>query len=100
MRISDTGTPFGMLLAAAMAGLVTLYFGLSALQGDHGMFRRLQTQSELAILETRKAELEAELAALSNLTTRLSDTSLDLDLLDERARVVLGYLRADEVVIQ
>jgi cell division protein FtsB len=37
---------------------------------------------------------------LQNLTHRLSDDYLDLDLLDERARMVLGYLRADEVTIR
>ena len=37
---------------------------------------------------------------MENLTRRLSDSYLDLDLLDERARDVLGYVRADEIVIQ
>jgi cell division protein FtsB len=37
---------------------------------------------------------------MRNLTLRLSDTFLDLDLLDEQARDVLGYLRADEIVIR
>jgi cell division protein FtsB len=36
---------------------------------------------------------------MENLTHRLSDTYLDLDLLDERARNVLGLVRADEIVI-
>ena len=36
---------------------------------------------------------------IENLTRRLSDDYLDLDLLDERARDVLGLLRADEIVI-
>jgi cell division protein FtsB len=30
---------------------------------------------------------------------RLSDEFLDIDLLDEQAREVLGYVRADEIVI-
>ena len=33
------------------------------------------------------------------LTRRLSDDFLDLDLLDEQARDVLGYVRADEVIL-
>jgi cell division protein FtsB len=37
---------------------------------------------------------------MQNLTLRLSDDYLDLDLLDEQARDVLGYLRADEIVIR
>ena len=33
-------------------------------------------------------------------TRRLSDEYLDLDLLDERAREILGYVRADEVILR
>jgi cell division protein FtsB len=36
---------------------------------------------------------------LRDRTRRMSDDYLDLDLLDERARSVLGLVRADEVVI-
>ena len=46
------------------------------------------------------AQLEAQIAEIENLTRRLSDDYLDLDLLDERARDVLGLLRADEIVIR
>jgi cell division protein FtsB len=41
-----------------------------------------------------------ELAELENRTHRLSDDYLDVDLLDEQARDVLGYVRADEIVIR
>jgi cell division protein FtsB len=37
---------------------------------------------------------------MENLTTRLSDNYLDLDLLDQQARDVLGMIRADEIVIR
>ena len=37
---------------------------------------------------------------MENLTSRLSDDYLDLDLLDEQARDVLGLVRADEIVVR
>ena len=37
---------------------------------------------------------------MQNLTHRLSDEYLDLDLLDERAREVLGLIRSDEIIIE
>ena len=37
---------------------------------------------------------------LENLTQRLSDDYLDLDLLDEQARDVLGLVRANEMIIR
>ena len=91
--------PVGIALALMVVVLVVGNFAFAAMQGDHGIFRRVQVEGDIARLEARKAELEAEYAVIANLTRRLSDDSLDLDLLDERARVVLGYVRADEVVI-
>lgn len=89
-------TAFLLMVAVAISG----YFAFAAMQGDHGVLRRIQTNADIEGLNARKAELEADLAHITNLTERLSDVSLDLDLLDERARQVLGYIRADEVVIQ
>jgi cell division protein FtsB len=36
---------------------------------------------------------------MTNLTHRMSDEYLDLDLLDQQARDVLGLARSDEIVI-
>jgi cell division protein FtsB len=76
------------------------YFSFAAVQGDYGVFRLVQIKAEIATLQEEKAKLETELAALSNRTHRLSDDFLDIDLLDEQAREVLGYVRADEIVIR
>ncbi|GGL62177.1 FtsB family cell division protein [Wenxinia marina] len=80
--------------------LLGLYFVFAAVQGDYGVFRRAEVAAEARVLQTQLSELEAEVAAMENLTQRLSDTYLDLDLLDEQARDVLGLVRADEVVIR
>ena len=37
---------------------------------------------------------------MENLTKRMSDDYLDLDLVDEQARKVLGMVRSDEIVIR
>ena len=44
--------------------------------------------------------LREERAALGNKVERLSERYLDLDLLDERARAVLGLVREDELIIR
>ena len=44
--------------------------------------------------------LRAEIATLQNKTRRLSDDYLDLDLLDQQARDILGLVRADEIVLR
>ena len=76
------------------------YFAIAGVQGDYGLFRRIQIDAEAQQLRAEKAGLEAEVADLRNRTRRMSDAYLDLDLLDEQARDVLGYVRPDEVVIR
>ncbi|KMW57071.1 Cell division protein DivIC (FtsB) [Candidatus Rhodobacter oscarellae] len=77
-----------------------LYFTFASVQGDYGLFRRIQVESEAAELQAERDALQAEVAALRNKTKRLSDDFLDLDLLDQQARDVLGLVRGDEVVIR
>ncbi len=76
------------------------YFMFAAVQGDYGVFRRVQISSEALELTAERDKLTAELAQIKNLTHRLSDTYLDLDLLDQQARDVLGYVRGDEIVVR
>ena len=76
------------------------YFTFAAVQGDYGLFRRIAIEAEIRSLETERDALAAEVARMENLTRRLSDGYLDLDLLDERARAVLGLTRPDEIVIR
>lgn len=85
-----------MVLAFTLGG----YFTFAAVQGDYGVFRRVQIGAEAEELRAEKAKLEAELAQMTNLTRRLSDDYLDISLLDERARDVLGYMRADEILVR
>lgn len=89
----------GLALYLVVVGGLGFYFTFAAVQGDYGVFRRVQTQAERETLTAERDRLKAEAAKMENLTRRLSDTYLDLDLLDERARNVLGLVRADEIVI-
>ena len=88
----------GLVLPLALL-FIGAYFTFTAVQGDHGLFKRIQIEAEAERLETELAELEAEVDRMTVLTRRLSDEFLDLDLLDEQARDVLGYVRADEVIL-
>ncbi len=91
-------------LGAAIYFLATFtlgsYFTFAAVQGDYGVFRRVQIEAEASMLTAERDRLAGELAVLSNKTHRLSDEFLDVDLLDEQARDVLGLIRADEIVIR
>ncbi|CAM3128841.1 Cell division protein FtsB [Paracoccus aminovorans] len=80
--------------------LLGVYFAFAAVQGPSGILRRVQLQAETQDLIAQRDRLQAEVDRMRNLTRRLSDDFLDLDLLDERARDVLGLVRADEVIIR
>lgn len=90
----------GSLMVFALALALSGYFTFAAVQGDFGVFRRVQINAEAEALMAERDRLMAELAELQNRTHRLSDAYLDVDLLDEQVRDVLGYIRADEIVIR
>ncbi|RJK98856.1 septum formation initiator family protein [Paracoccus aestuarii] len=94
-RLSIGATVFLVLTV-----LLGLYFAFAAVQGPSGILRRIQIESETAELAEARDALRAEVTRMQNLTRRLSDDYLDLDLLDERAREVLGVLRADEIILR
>lgn len=92
--------PLGALLYFGLALLLAMYFMFAAIQGDFGVFRRAQVEAEARELTAQLDALRSDVARMENLTRRLSDQYLDLDLLDEQTRDVLGMIRADEIVIR
>lgn len=83
---------------AAMFSL-GLYFTFASVQGDFGIFKRVQIDAEATVLTREKERLAEEVAILENKTRRLSDDYLDLDLLDQQARDILGLIRSDEIAL-
>jgi cell division protein FtsB len=100
MRRSILRPALGGAVALGGVLLIGAYFTFAAVQGDFGVVRRVQIIAEKNALTEERDRLKAEVAAMENLTRRLSDQYLDLDLLDERARNVLGYIRSDEIVVR
>lgn len=91
---------FGPMLFYAIMGTFGSYVAFAAVQGEYGMFHRIQIDAEVAQLRAERDRLAADLAEIENRTRRLSDDFLDLDLLDQQARDVLGLVRADEIVLR
>ena len=84
--------PMGLLFLGAQ-------FTFAAVQGNHGLFRGIQVEAERAALAAELDTLRAEATEMEILTRRLSDDYLDLDLLDEMARQILGRMRPDEIIL-
>ena len=92
MSVSQTlGTVLSFLLFA--------YFAYHLLHGDRGYFANKGLQAKLAQTERKLEEKREERMALENRVRLLRPDGLDLDLLDERARVVLGFVKTQERVI-
>ena len=91
---------FSGLIYLGLACILGLYFTFAAVQGDYGMFARVAINAEAEGLRVERDKLTAELGEMQNLTHRLSDDYLDLDLLDQQTRDVLGYMRSDEIAIR
>ena len=92
--------PIGPLAVTVVSLTLATYFVFSAIQGDYGVLRRAEYLSESRALTLNLHQLQSSISLLENKTLRLSDHYLDLDLLDQRARDILGFIRPDEIVIQ
>lgn len=86
-------------LASFLSFGLFLYFAYHLMHGDRGYFAWRGLQEKLADGQVRYEQKIVERIALENRVKRLRPDSLDPDLLDERARVVLGFVRPEEKVI-
>ena len=100
MSAGYTQRGLGGLVYLGLAGALGIYFTFAAVQGDYGMFAHVAISAEAEGLRAERDKLTADLAQMQNLTHRLSDDYLDLDLLDQQTRDVLGYMRSDEIAIR
>jgi len=91
---------FGPVIFYAIAGTFGVYLTFAAVQGEFGLFHRIQIEADAQLLRSQRDRLVGDLAEIENRTHRLSDTFLDLELLDQQARDVLGYVRADEIILR
>lgn len=81
-------------------GLVLLgYFVFHAIQGERGLVAWLVLKQEIRIAQAQDAVLAAEQQTLERRVAALSPASLDPDMIEERARIMLNYAHSDELVI-
>jgi cell division protein FtsB len=83
------------LLGACIAG----YFVYHAVQGDRGVIAWIQVNQRLAQAKADLDRTNAERSAMEQRVALLSNGSLDLDMLEERARVMLNFSHPDDLVI-
>jgi len=89
----------GTLISISVVALVA-YLSYTAIQGPYGVLSLYKIEIKEDQLQVELDRLVAERKDAQNRTHRLSDNYLDLDLLDEQARKVLGLIRGDEIIVQ
>jgi cell division protein FtsB len=79
--------------------LVLFYLGFHTVSGDRSLFALYKERRQLESLHQQLSETIEKRQHLEKRVMILSSQSLDLDLLDEQARSVLGMAGKGEVVI-
>lgn len=72
------------------------YFSYHLLQGERSYFRLLSLQQNIVTLKAESEKMKADHQALETRVSMLRSGSIDKDLLEERARIVLGYRNLGE----
>ena len=87
-------------LPTAALALLIFYFAFHAFTGDRGILTSNQRDETLTAKTRELAQVRAERQDLETRARLLRDTSLSADLLEERARSLLGFADPRDYVIR
>jgi len=89
-------TAIGLYLFAA---LFIGYFAVNAFTGRHGLRAQQDLEQQMAAMQQELAGLKAERTGLERRIALLRSDRIDPDMLDERARALLGYADPRDLVL-
>ena len=87
-------------LPAAILALLIFYFGFQALTGDRGLLSLSQRNELLAEKRGELARLQAQRKDLEARAHLMRDGAISRDLVEERARYLLGFSDPRDYVIR
>ena len=79
--------------------ILSLYFIIASFNGEFGVSAKYQLLAKEKVLANELNVINEETKTIKNRIKRLSDTSLDLELLDQQARIILGMIGEDELIV-
>lgn len=85
---------FPVLSACAIS-----YFGYHAVRGEYGLVAYLRLKQQIASLDAERRDLATQHEKLEHRTNLLRSESLDPDMLEERARILIGLAHPNDAVI-
>ena len=81
------------------AALFIGYFGVNAFTGAHGLRAQADLDKQLARMDDELGHLKAERTVWERRVALLRSDKIDPDMLDERARALLGYVDPRDVTL-
>jgi cell division protein FtsB len=87
------------VFAPLMAVALISYFSYHFVNGNRGLLAYRDLRVAIAQAELIKADTDAERAVLERRVSLLRPESLDLDLVEERARVILDLAAPGDIVL-
>jgi cell division protein FtsB len=87
------------IVMVSVCFILTLYFLLASFNGEFGVSAKYQLLAREKILFKELEIIIQESNALKNRIKGMSDTSLDLELLDQQARKILGMIGEEELIV-
>ena len=79
--------------------ILCLYFIIASFNGEFGVSAKYHLLAKEKILADELNTMNKETKIIKNRIKRLSNTSLDLELLDQQARIILGMIGEDELIV-
>ena len=79
--------------------ILSLYFIIASFNGEFGVSAKYHLLAKEKVLANELNIINEETKTIKNRIKRLSDTSLDLELLDQQARIILGMIGEDELIV-
>ncbi len=87
------------LIVPLLGSLTLVYLIYYGVQGDRGLLAWIQRGQDVVVAEQKLATERVHRDALAHRVALLRPESLDLDLLDERARAVLNLVKPGEIIL-
>ena len=79
--------------------ILCLYFIIASFNGEYGVSAKYHLLAKEKVLADELNIIYKETKKIKNRVKRLSDTSLDLELLDQQARIILGMIGEEELIV-
>ena len=83
---------------SAVCLILCFYFIIASFKGEFGVSSKYQLLAKEKALTKELKFVNEKNKSLKNKISRLSNTALDLELLDQQARKILGLIGEDELI--